>query len=221
MGYCIQTITIERVYFDNYGKETERTKTEETVLVGDNIKEKRGGKKPFDYATYMGSAEWIAKRNLVLRRDGFVCKLCGSAKNLDVHHITYENLGHEKLDELITLCRDCHTHKHSLFVSENMRFDNLEDEEKMLCILLRNNDKLDKFMRIIGFETFSNYKLRSIYEAIMFIYTRNERVTLDSVISELKKTSELDLEDYVKEISRKEITKEDKDRYNEQASKLK
>ena len=41
------------------------------------------------------------------------CWLCGTANNLDVHHIHYKNLGHENLEDLSLLCRTCHTNYHA------------------------------------------------------------------------------------------------------------
>lgn len=61
------------------------------------------------YDLYMNTPEYKAKRLEVLKRDGFVCQLCGSGKNLQVHHINYDNLGTElETDDLITLCGSCH-----------------------------------------------------------------------------------------------------------------
>jgi cytochrome c len=36
------------------------------------------------------------------------CLCCGSREELDIHHKTYERLGHEKVTDLQVLCRDCH-----------------------------------------------------------------------------------------------------------------
>jgi hypothetical protein len=40
--------------------------------------------------------------------------LCGSKKRLDVHHLTYANLGKESINDLRVLCRSCHDKVHSL-----------------------------------------------------------------------------------------------------------
>lgn len=68
--------------------------------------------RPIKYAAYMKSPEWKKNRYPALVRDGFKCAMCGTAKNLVVHHITYERLGHEDMDDLITLCKDCHAKVH-------------------------------------------------------------------------------------------------------------
>ena len=70
------------------------------------------GKPRVRYAEYIKSDKWLEKRHRVWRRDGMRCVECGSAMNLQCHHLTYENLGDEPLQDLVTLCRSCHREKH-------------------------------------------------------------------------------------------------------------
>lgn len=67
-----------------------------------------------DKHTYLLSVEWQELRALVFTRDNHTCQSCGSQSSLNCHHITYEDLGLESLDQLITVCTTCHTalHKH-------------------------------------------------------------------------------------------------------------
>lgn len=65
-----------------------------------------------NYYEYMNSPEWKAKREERLKHDKFQCQMCHTAKNLVVHHITYDRLGHEDLSDLITLCKKCHESVH-------------------------------------------------------------------------------------------------------------
>ena len=49
----------------------------------------------------------------VLARDGWRCQDCGTAQNLQVHHIRSRGrLGNDAEDNLITLCASCHQVKH-------------------------------------------------------------------------------------------------------------
>ena len=72
------------------------------------------------YERYMQSPEWRSTRRLALKRDGFRCRgvdrgvLCGSRQNLQVHHLSYKYFGHEAehLEDLKTLCRNCHRRAH-------------------------------------------------------------------------------------------------------------
>lgn len=50
-------------------------------------------------------------RRLVRERDGGCCRQCGSTKNLCVHHRDFSKTNHS-LDNLILVCRKCHTRIH-------------------------------------------------------------------------------------------------------------
>ena len=70
--------------------------------------------RPGRYDIYISNSKtWKDKRDAVLKRDGYRCRICGSGKNLHVHHITYERLFHEELDDLLTVCNKCHRKLHS------------------------------------------------------------------------------------------------------------
>jgi hypothetical protein len=66
-----------------------------------------------DKQTYMLSIEWQELRILVFTRDNYTCQSCGTKSALNCHHITYEDLGMETLDQLTTLCTTCHTTLHN------------------------------------------------------------------------------------------------------------
>lgn len=36
------------------------------------------------------------------------CRVCGSLKDLEIHHRTYARFGKEQLDDVTTLCSRCH-----------------------------------------------------------------------------------------------------------------
>jgi hypothetical protein len=67
------------------------------------------------YAAYMSSDAWRAKRLQVLDRDGWECMTCDcihegrfTKADLQVHHRHYRNLGSEPLEDLISICGECH-----------------------------------------------------------------------------------------------------------------
>lgn len=64
------------------------------------------------YTEYLSSPEWNAIRNTIQQRDDNTCVLCGSTFMLHVHHITYKNVGHEDLEDLILVCKECHEEIH-------------------------------------------------------------------------------------------------------------
>jgi len=67
-----------------------------------------------NYAEYLQSKAWKQIRAMKLSAVG-KCQVCGSKYNLDVHHNSYEHVGDEKnhLNDLVVLCRDCHSLFHS------------------------------------------------------------------------------------------------------------
>ena len=60
------------------------------------------------YQEYLASDWWPYISELARKRDGHRCRKCASKRSLNVHHLTYERLGDEKVFDLITLCRQCH-----------------------------------------------------------------------------------------------------------------
>jgi len=58
--------------------------------------------------------EYEALRKRALGRDGWRCQSCGSQSNLQVHHVKPRSqLGHDALENLITLCVGCHRRQHA------------------------------------------------------------------------------------------------------------
>lgn len=64
------------------------------------------------YGLYLRSHAWQQRRVGVLRRNAFKCQLCGTDKNLDVHHVDYLHVGAERIQDLRCLCRACHKQAH-------------------------------------------------------------------------------------------------------------
>lgn len=72
----------------------------------DLLKEKERG---FTYESYLASPEWNELRKETLRRADYSCERCHARNiSLDVHHLTYTRFGHESLDDLASICRNCH-----------------------------------------------------------------------------------------------------------------
>lgn len=60
------------------------------------------------YNEYLSSKEWRAKRILVLKRDDYKCQACKIASAEEVHHLTYANIYKENLEDLQSVCSNCH-----------------------------------------------------------------------------------------------------------------
>ena len=64
---------------------------------------------------YLKTQHWELARSATLKRDENRCADCGISveeEPLEVHHITYIRRGKERLEDLTTLCQDCHEERH-------------------------------------------------------------------------------------------------------------
>lgn len=62
---------------------------------------------------YLDTDTWAGKREYVLKRDNYTCVVCHVyGGSLYVHHKTYKRHENEKVDDLITVCNDCHNLLH-------------------------------------------------------------------------------------------------------------
>ncbi len=78
------------------------------------------------YLTWMESQEWLDYRAMwrlrwmeVTGAEPFclVCLKSWDLRSGDLHHRSYSNLGHEKFQDLIPLCRSCHKKLHHVLES--------------------------------------------------------------------------------------------------------
>lgn len=66
-----------------------------------------------NYYAYINSKAWQDKRGEMLIKARHRCQMCNKSNTvLNVHHRTYDRLGHEMEEDLIVLCRDCHAKFH-------------------------------------------------------------------------------------------------------------
>ena len=86
-----------------------------------NVILKKGIYMTEEYKRYMRSREWNATRQQRLDIDEHCCAMCGRPEakcrnGLQVHHITYQRLGHEDIyNDLVSLCAGCHKKIHSYY----------------------------------------------------------------------------------------------------------
>jgi hypothetical protein len=57
---------------------------------------------------YYASREWALLKERVRERSGGNCERCGDRPYEQTHHLTYERLGNELLEDLQGLCAQCH-----------------------------------------------------------------------------------------------------------------
>ena len=65
-----------------------------------------------NYAKYINSKKWELVRRRKLKAVGYKCQECHRGCELDVHHLTYERFGNERLDDIVVLCKRCHNDLH-------------------------------------------------------------------------------------------------------------
>jgi hypothetical protein len=79
----------------------------------------------FDYGTYLASREWALLKRQVRERSGGWCERCRAERVSSIHHLTYERIGHERLEDLIAVGRGCHE-----YLSAVSEFDPAETVER-------------------------------------------------------------------------------------------
>lgn len=57
-----------------------------------------------EYQAYLNSEAWKTKRLQKLNQSGHKCEACRSNRRLEVHHLTYERIFNEPMEDLMTLC---------------------------------------------------------------------------------------------------------------------
>gem|GEM_PF-2634752 len=60
------------------------------------------------YVEYLKSDAWWVIREKRLAIDNYLCHKCLTETATQVHHLTYERLGNELPEDLLSLCRTCH-----------------------------------------------------------------------------------------------------------------
>lgn len=64
------------------------------------------------YKAYLQSEHWLTFREKALEAAHFECEECGYDESLNVHHLTYANIGKESLNDVQVLCYRCHMQAH-------------------------------------------------------------------------------------------------------------
>lgn len=66
-----------------------------------------------NYANYLCTTHWKRFKDKYILEHGRICQICGCAQDgLELHHISYKNVGHESPNDVILLCKSCHDIKH-------------------------------------------------------------------------------------------------------------
>lgn len=79
------------------------------------------------YEEYINSVMWWLRKKRALISANYRCIKCKSQIDLQVHHLTYDNLGEEKDEDLIVLCEICHIQEH-----DRLKLKKMGAKEKFL-----------------------------------------------------------------------------------------
>lgn len=78
------------------------------------------------YHEYLQTWVWQRKRREVYNRCNGICEKCCDQSMQECHHLTYDRIGNEKLEDLIGLCRDCHEEAHGINTDETKHYFNFD-----------------------------------------------------------------------------------------------
>ncbi len=83
-----------------------------------------------EYQQYLKTDHWQRTKRAMLKLKPYrKCELCGSREYVfHVHHMSYENIGHEGYMDLVVLCSECHKKVHA----ENLKLMRSIDKPRNL-----------------------------------------------------------------------------------------
>ena len=102
--------------FDNWNKK----KTDENAIIKEQFEIFRNTRF-YNYHKYLNSEEWKIIRDKVIERDNGMCLHCKTKPAQEVHHKHYETIYKEKIDDLESVCSDCHRAIHKIVFSEVLK----------------------------------------------------------------------------------------------------
>tara|TARA_R110000868_G_scaffold33215_2_gene120832 strand:+ start:7392 stop:7985 length:594 start_codon:yes stop_codon:yes gene_type:complete len=105
-----------QINFDNWKKK----KSDENKIISEYFDVFRKSKF-YNYHKYLKSAEWKIIRDKVIERDNGICLYCKTKPAQEVHHKHYRTIYKEKIDDLESVCSDCHRAIHKSVFAEVLK----------------------------------------------------------------------------------------------------
>ncbi len=78
---------------------------------------------------YYQTDHWRGKSAERRRIDRHACTQCKARERLEVHHLRYELFGEDVLEDLRTLCEECHRREHAAIAGSQVHFPRFVTEE--------------------------------------------------------------------------------------------
>lgn len=92
-----------------YGVETPLAFEAAIAALNEMVMESVVGRLPYTYQAYLKSKFWKQRREIYLEHYRGFCQRCHKVKSpLQLHHVTYERLRTENLEDLLLVCKSCH-----------------------------------------------------------------------------------------------------------------
>ena len=148
--FCKKILPISKIVLEVSQFDTHLMKS--PALISEKIRH-WGYQKGFDYG-------WSSRREAILHRDNYTCQICGKKHvRLEVHHIIYRSQGGtDDENNLITLCKDCHSDVHdgTLILNKKPRKMNLKHATHMSIIRSQLLKVYPEAIETFGFVTKTN-----------------------------------------------------------------
>ena len=101
------------------------------------------------YADYLRTSHWRTKRTHIFEIHNGICQQCKSILSLsgyEVHHLTYDNVGHELDKDLMLVCTPCHKVIHKVVPKPPLKTQKIQALSKKLnCLTIEQIDSVAKF----------------------------------------------------------------------------
>lgn len=130
------------------------------------------------YYKYLKSSKWRLKRQHKFNQVGRRCEECGSLRKLHVHHLTYDRLYVEKLEDLKVLCEVCHMEAHKIISKDKKKTINIKPKKQLVRINKKNR----------GIESAKKYKISEIAKMFSKGHIKlNEKYLKGKVVQKVNK----------------------------------
>lgn len=101
------------------------------------------------YKEYLASRKWAVLREKVRFRSGNKCERCLLGNHDATHHLTYERIGKEDLEDLIALCDNCHEYLSGKSDKDPLEFSKAAAQEILDYVNSEEIKKLTKLASIL------------------------------------------------------------------------
>jgi hypothetical protein len=101
-----------------------------------------------EYKRYLRSNAWAMRKNAYYKRFNRQCAACGIWKRIQLHHVSYDNLGHEPDQDLVPLCYKDHRNAHR--AHQSGRFKDLRAATDEIVAIGRRRRARRKKLRELG-----------------------------------------------------------------------